>query len=78
MCMHSACMYNYLYIHCINKIVKITNSLVNTDASCYGYTCNYNPIIVISIFLYCLIDVETSRINILIESLYVSKPALCI
>ena len=53
-----------MYIHCINKIVKLTNSLVSTGASCYGYTCNYNPIIVISISLFCLIDVETSRINI--------------
>ena len=63
------------------KIVKITNLLVSTVArnngncnligrvGCYGYTCNYNPIIVISISLSCLIDVQRSRINILIESL---------
>ena len=60
-------MYNYMYVyiyHCKNKIVKITNLLVSTVASCYGYTCNYNLIIVISISLCCLIDVETSRINI--------------
>ena len=63
------------------KIVKITNLLVSTVAwnngncnligrvGCYGYTCNYNPIIVISISLCCLIDVRRSRINILIELL---------
>ena len=64
------------YIHCKNKIVKITNLLVITDArnncnligheDCYGYTCNYKRIIVISISLCCLIDVQ-SRISILIE-----------
>ena len=49
--------------HCKNKIVKITNLLVSTVArnsvncnliccvGCYGYTRNYNPIIVISIIL---------------------------
>ena len=54
-------------LHRIIKIVKITNLLVSTVARnnrncnligrvcCYGYTCNYNPIIVILIFLCCLI-----------------------
>ena len=63
-------------IHCKNKIVKITNSFVSIVArnngncnligrvGCYGYTCNYNPIILISISLYCLIDVQRSRISI--------------
>ena len=60
------------YVNCKNKIVKITNLLVSTVAKlrnsgncslighvgCYGYTCNYNPIIVISISLCCLIDVQ--------------------
>ena len=67
--------------HCKNKIVKITNLLVSTVArnsgncniigrvGCYGYTCNYNLIIVISISLCCLIDVQRNRISILIESL---------
>ena len=36
-------------------------------ASCYGYTCNYNPITVISISLSCLIDVQKSRTSMLIE-----------
>ena len=66
-------------LHCKNKIVKITNLLVITGArnnlncnligrvGCYGYTCNYNPITVISISLCCLIDVQRSRISILIE-----------
>ena len=68
-------------LHCKIKIVKITNLLVSTVArnngncnligriGCYGYTCNYNPIIVISISLCCLLDAQRSRINILIESL---------
>ena len=58
----------YVTIHYKNKIGKITNLLVGTVArnsgncnlicrvGCYGYTCNYNPIIVISIFLSCLIE----------------------
>ena len=55
----------YVTLHCKNKIVKITNLLVGTVArnsnlighvGCYGYTCNYNPIIVITIFLSCLIE----------------------
>ena len=72
--------YHYVY-HCKNKIVKITHLLVSTVArnsgncylighvDCYGYTYNYNPIIVISISLSCLIDVQRSRTSILIESL---------
>ena len=54
--------------HCKNKIVKITNLLVSTVAlnsgNCnligridfYGYTRNYNLIVVISISLSCIID----------------------
>ena len=57
-------------IHCKNKIVKITNLLVSTVArnsgncnlighvGCYGYTCNYNLIIVISISLYWHKEIE--------------------
>ena len=69
-------------LHCKNKIiVKVTNLLVSTVAKnsencnfigrvgCYGYTCNYNLIIVISISLCCLINVQRNRISILIESL---------
>ena len=68
-----------------NKTVKITNLLVSRvvrnsgnytctcnligRVGCYGYTCNYNLIIVISIFLSCLIDVQRSRISILIKLL---------
>ena len=67
-----------------NKIVKITNLFCCVVArnsgncnliglviviGCYRYTCNYNPIIVILISLRCLIDIQRSRINILIESL---------
>ena len=68
----------WFFLHCKNKIVKITNLLVSTVArnsrNCnlidgYGYTFNYNPVIIISIFLSCLIDVQRSRINILIKSL---------
>ena len=57
--------YIIIYIYCKNKIVKLTNLLVSTVArnsgscnlfgrvDCYGYTCNYNLIIVISLSL-CL------------------------
>ena len=57
-----------MWLHCKNKIVKITNLLVGTVArnsgdcnlicgiGCYGYTYKYNLIIVISIFLSCLIE----------------------
>ena len=68
--------------HCKNKIVKKTNLLVSTVArnsgncnklvmhvSCYGYTSIYNLIIVIAISLSCLLDVQKSIINILINSL---------
>ena len=76
-------------IHCKNKIVKITNSLVSTVARNNGncnlisrvgcYDCmvtynvhtliltNYNPIIAVSISLYGLIDLQRSKINILIR-----------
>ena len=55
-----------MMLHCKNKIVKITNLLVSTVArnsgncnlighvGCYGHTCNYNLIIIISISLSCL------------------------
>ena len=66
-----------LLIHCKNKIIKITNLLVITNArnncnlsghvDCYGFTCNYNLIIIISISLCCLVDVQRNRISILIE-----------
>ena len=67
-----------------NKIVKITNLFCSAVArnsgncnsiglviviGCYRYTCNYNPTIVILISLCCLIGIQRSRINILIESL---------
>ena len=70
-----------IWVHCKNRIVKITNLLVSTVArnggncyligrvDCYGGIRNYNPIIVISISLSCLINVQRSRTSILIESL---------
>ena len=70
-CMHGACMHNfmYVYIHCINKIVKISNLLVSTVTRNSG-NCNLigHDIITI-VFLHCLIDVQRSRMTILIESL---------
>ena len=63
------CIIISMYIHCINKI---TNLLVSTVArnsgNCnlighVGHICNYNHI------LFCLIDVQRSRMSILIESL---------
>ena len=51
---------NSNHMHCKNKIVIITNSFVSIVArnngncnligrvGCYGYTCNYNPIILIN------------------------------
>ena len=61
------------------KIVKITNLLVSTVTRNSGNCnligrvvvmdiCNYNIIIVIAISLCCLVDVQRSRISILIES----------
>ena len=64
-CLSTDYMYGYVYVY-----VKITHLLVSTVAKnsgncnlicpvdCYGYTCNYNLIIVISISLSCLIDVQ--------------------
>ena len=70
---------NPVTLRCKKTIVKITNLLVSIVArnsgncnlighvGCYGYTCNYNPIIVIS---FCLIDLQRRSIISLIESLY--------
>ena len=80
-CKHGFLRDSHILYHCKNKIVKITNLLVSTVArnsgnsnligcvGCYGYACNYNLIIVISISLYCLLDVQRNRISILIEAL---------
>ena len=45
--------------------LTILFSICSCCVGCYGYTCNYNPIILISISLSCLIDVQKNRINIL-------------
>ena len=62
-------------LHCKNRIVKITNLLVTVTRNigncnligCVGRYSNYNPIIIIWIFLTCLIDIQRSRINFLIN-----------
>ena len=71
--------HHIISLHWINEIVKITNLLVSTVArnsgnrligrvGCYAYTCNCNYNL-ISISLSCQLNVQRSRINILIKSL---------